>query len=223
MVDTIRTVSALQTLLADNATGDIDPQDLRDMLVSVTNAYQLLYTQSWGTVLSPLISRGTTNDAADGTFITNMELPEFIFNPAANEERFCELIIPRGYLDGETVQFFLNWTVNAVNTGVVIWGLEYTIAQGHNQGANSTFNATTTITENVNIAAPNQYRHFTTEFATDIPATILEPDTALLCRVYRDTGDAADTFAASAFPVKAGLNYPRSYLGAKNKTPDFRA
>ena len=35
MVDTIRTLSALQTLLADNTSGDISPQDLRDMLVSV--------------------------------------------------------------------------------------------------------------------------------------------------------------------------------------------
>lgn len=35
MPDTIRTLSALQTLLADNTAGDISPQDVRDMLVSV--------------------------------------------------------------------------------------------------------------------------------------------------------------------------------------------
>lgn len=34
MVDTIRTRAALQALLADNATGDISPQDLRDFLAS---------------------------------------------------------------------------------------------------------------------------------------------------------------------------------------------
>lgn len=34
MPDTIRTLSALQTLLADNTAGDISPQDVRDMLVS---------------------------------------------------------------------------------------------------------------------------------------------------------------------------------------------
>lgn len=34
MVDTIRTLSALQALLADNATGDISAQDTRDFLVS---------------------------------------------------------------------------------------------------------------------------------------------------------------------------------------------
>jgi len=35
MVDTQRTKSALQTLFADNVTGDISPQDLRDFLVTV--------------------------------------------------------------------------------------------------------------------------------------------------------------------------------------------
>jgi hypothetical protein len=34
MVDTVRSLSALQTILADNITGDITPQDVRDMLVS---------------------------------------------------------------------------------------------------------------------------------------------------------------------------------------------
>ena len=36
MVDTIRSISALQALLADNTSGDISPQDIRDMLVSLS-------------------------------------------------------------------------------------------------------------------------------------------------------------------------------------------
>lgn len=35
MADTVRTLAALQTLLADNTTGDISAQDVRDMLVSL--------------------------------------------------------------------------------------------------------------------------------------------------------------------------------------------
>ena len=34
MPDTKRTLAALQALLADNETGDIDPQDVRDALIS---------------------------------------------------------------------------------------------------------------------------------------------------------------------------------------------
>lgn len=35
MVDTVRTLTALQTLLADNALGNVDAQEIRDFLVSV--------------------------------------------------------------------------------------------------------------------------------------------------------------------------------------------
>ncbi len=37
MADTVRTFAALQALLADNVTGDISPQDVRDFLASVYN------------------------------------------------------------------------------------------------------------------------------------------------------------------------------------------
>ncbi len=47
MADTRRTLSALQTLLADNSTGDISAQDVRDLLVSVfPTGMRLLATQT---------------------------------------------------------------------------------------------------------------------------------------------------------------------------------
>ncbi len=39
MADTVRTLSALQTLLADNSAGAISEQDLRDFLVSALKRY----------------------------------------------------------------------------------------------------------------------------------------------------------------------------------------
>lgn len=44
MADTIRTRADLQTLLADNTTGDISPQDHRDVLVSVLGVFGQLYS-----------------------------------------------------------------------------------------------------------------------------------------------------------------------------------
>lgn len=43
MPDTQRPLSSLQTLFADNSTGDISPQDLRDFLVSALGGYGHLY------------------------------------------------------------------------------------------------------------------------------------------------------------------------------------
>lgn len=42
MADTQRTRAQLLTLLADNATGEISPQDLRDMLVSLFGVYGII-------------------------------------------------------------------------------------------------------------------------------------------------------------------------------------
>jgi hypothetical protein len=43
MPDTDRTLAALQSLLADNVAGDISPQDVRDMLVSLSIKYGEMY------------------------------------------------------------------------------------------------------------------------------------------------------------------------------------
>jgi hypothetical protein len=43
MVDTVRTVAALQALLANNTTGDISAQDLRDFLVSASPPHGTMY------------------------------------------------------------------------------------------------------------------------------------------------------------------------------------
>jgi len=54
MADTIRTLSALQTLLADNTSQGISPQDLRDFLIT---AVGYMYTTA--------LSANTTLDADD--------------------------------------------------------------------------------------------------------------------------------------------------------------
>jgi len=59
MADTRRTLAALQALLADNATGDISPQDLRDFLVSAAPAYGALYVSSAAATTISVQGQGT--------------------------------------------------------------------------------------------------------------------------------------------------------------------
>jgi len=63
MADTVRTLAALQALLADNATGEISPQDLRDMLVSV-------YGSEWMSALAVTPSGVTAIDEFDDDSFT---------------------------------------------------------------------------------------------------------------------------------------------------------
>lgn len=61
MADTIRTRAALLTLLADNVTGDISAQDLRDMLVTLFGVYGEI-----------LVFGGSTAQTGIGTSFTKM-------------------------------------------------------------------------------------------------------------------------------------------------------
>lgn len=59
MADTIRTLSALQTLLANNTAGDISAQDVRDFLVSAFGTWSS-YTPAWtSTGTAPAIGGGS--------------------------------------------------------------------------------------------------------------------------------------------------------------------
>lgn len=49
MADTERSLTALQSLLANNTTGDISPQDLRDFLVSAFGGYGSIYVTGGST------------------------------------------------------------------------------------------------------------------------------------------------------------------------------
>ncbi len=63
MVDTVRTQAALLALLADNSSGDIDPQDIRDMLVTQS-------TPEWVQHLDHRIV-GETVQTDDDFFVTD--------------------------------------------------------------------------------------------------------------------------------------------------------
>jgi len=68
MADTIRDLTALLALLADNTSGDISPQDMRDVLVSLHGVYGEIYVADGSTAQSSLGTTPTkmTGFAANG-------------------------------------------------------------------------------------------------------------------------------------------------------------
>lgn len=75
MADTIRDRAAIIALLADNTSGDISPQDLRDFTVSTWGVYGGLSfynksaTQSLNTTAATIVAYDTTG-GADGTTVS---------------------------------------------------------------------------------------------------------------------------------------------------------
>lgn len=70
MADTVRTLSALQTLLADNTSGDISAQDIRDFLVSAWTPEWIQYLQH----RMPGETAHTDDDFFDDATITGTEV-----------------------------------------------------------------------------------------------------------------------------------------------------
>jgi hypothetical protein len=114
-------------------------------------------------------------------------------------------------------------STNTTTSGTVRFGIEYTVAKGHQQATGSIFGPTTTVfvTATIN-GATDQYKHFVLEVgdANAIPSTNLEPDSMILMRVFRDN-TVAGNLAQPVFVFQADLHYRTARFATPNKAPNF--
>lgn len=118
MADTQRDLAALQALLADNTSGDISPQDVRDMLVTVLGVYGEMLITDGATAQSSLsgtpakmtgwdtdgVNNGVTPDSTTDNDLTITVTGKYLiwcnfsFTPDASEDYFFEI-----YVDGVAI------------------------------------------------------------------------------------------------------------------------
>mgnify|MGYP003335686731 CR=1 FL=1 len=137
------------------------------------------------------------------------------------EQAFFDVHIPHDIKAGTTPTFHIHWTHNnAAPSGDVKWQLEVTAAQGY---AAETFPATVTISTTQTAGA--QYAHMiTSDDDMALPAALassLEPDMKILCRIFRDQTDAADTFEDDAFFLGADLHYEVGQIATTERNRPF--
>ena len=65
------------------------------------------------------------------------------------------------------------------------------------------------------------YTHYVTELASSITLTNVEPDSIIMCRVFRDAAHANDTLTDVAFLLKADAHYETDRVSTINRTPNF--
>lgn len=106
MADEIRSVAALQTLLADNTTGQISPQDLRDFLVSIavagadcSSATPLVHNLSAAT-WTKIGNVTVFGDPGNGQF--SMPVDNRLLNVSPNSVSYGNLVILAIELEGGT-------------------------------------------------------------------------------------------------------------------------
>ena len=145
-------------------------------------------------------------------------MKQWAFDSATMEEMYVNFHIDHDYAPGTAVFTHIHWAPSDATTGVVRWGLEMSIAKGHSQ---EPFSAVTTYYMEQEAGGIDRL-HNVAEVATGIlGGGVIEPDTMLMCRIFRDAAHANDTYSADAFGLCVDLHYQVDRNSTPQKSPDF--
>jgi len=165
------------------------------------------------------ISAGRAIGANAPTWTTYRNgISAYAFDNVTMNEIWIFFHIKHDYAEGTSVYPHIHWGPDTTSTGVVRWGFEYTIARGHDQ---EIFPASTIVYINHDITVDKQYQHIISEVTDGDSFNAFEADTLILMRIFRDTGDAADTFPDSVFAFEVDIHFQLDRASTKNKAPPF--
>jgi hypothetical protein len=160
------------------------------------------------------------------------------FTSGSVKEAFVELHVPHDYALGTDMLIHAHWSQTTVDTGGaagvpgnVKWYFNVMYAKGHGTAGGAARGAfgTQITTSVVQQGSTTQYGHMVAEVqlsaaspsASQIDSDDLEPDGVILCRIYRDDTDVADTLNQAPFLHYVDIHYQSTQLATKNKAPNF--
>lgn len=190
--------------------------DYVDFYYSSTSNY------GWNDIIGTVIARGNgANDPTWGTFRDSINA--YSFSASTMQQVWTQYHILHDYAVGTNIYPHVHWAANTTSTGTVRWGIEYTVAKGHQQGSNSNFAASSTVYIEQTISSNKQYIHHVAEVSDgdSIASTKIEPDSLILVRIFRDAAHVNDTFPDVVFLMTADIHYRADRFSTKNKTPSF--
>lgn len=145
----------------------------------------------------------------------------YTFFEGETQEAFANFHVDHDYALGTKLYPHIHWATNSTATGVVRWGIEYTVARGHGQEA---FGPSVTVYVEQS-SDGTQYKHYVAEVsdanAIDGELYNIEPDTLILCRFFRDGTHPNDTLEDAAFVFCVDLHYQADRATTPFKSPDF--
>lgn len=175
--------------------------------------------ERWRDLLSDIsVDRDTGTNKPTWAIFRN-GIRAWSFSATGADEVWASFHITHDYKMGTKAYPHIHWAVTGVDTGVVRWGFEYTVAKGHGQQA---FPASTTVY--VEQAATGvAYAHMVAEVsdADAVPGLNLEPDSLVLIRIFRDGAHANDTQTSAAFGFFADLHYQSDGNDTVEKRPGW--
>lgn len=217
----IAAISSFDTLSIDIAT--IQNELIIDGSAKI--ALESTGNYGWNDLISNFIVKDTSglNNPTWGTLFGGLQ--GYLFSTTSMQQVWCDFHIVHDIALNTVLYPHIHWTPTTTDVGVVRWGIEYSVAKGHQQSSGSVFPATTTVYVEQTIGAASQWKHFVAEVsqANAIPATNIEPDSVIKVRVFRDATHANDTYTGDVHAWQADIHYQVATLSTKNKAPNFYA
>ena len=170
----------------------------------------------------PSVNTGAGNAPELATFIGGIQA--WSYSATSMNEAFSTSDLPFDWCPGTDLVYGIHWSPgNSTATGTVRFGLEFTYAWAYGQGVSSEFGATTTIYIEPTVTVGEAYEHYLSfnQPAQNFPGSLAQQNMRFLVRIFRDGGNAADTFPDPVFIIGTDLFYQTDRLGTPNKSPPF--
>lgn len=192
----------------------------------------------WRDMLGEIVARGT--GAANPTWTSfRGGIYGYQFASVTINEVWTQFHIPHDWLPGTPLYVHVHWAQNVVDTGgtagvpgAAKWYFELSYADGYGTpgGAGDPFTAPLTVSV-VQQGSTTQYAHMIGEVqcgvaggagGTMLDTSTIQVDGLILCRLYRDKTDPADTLDQGPFIFMCDMHHQSNgVLGTKTKNFPF--
>lgn len=178
---------------------------------------------AWDDLMIPGTSvKITGNSPPDmaGGFVGDNTLDLYVFDGNNTlEQVFFTVQMPHNWKQGSTIYPHVHFSPTSTNTGdtnerVVRFSLEYTWAN-----IGDTFGATNTLNLDSDPFVPNtsQWKHLLAKNGTGIAGTGKTLSSMLVCRLFRDPSDNADTYPQDVAFLQFDVHYEIDSLGSSSE------
>ena len=204
-------------------------QDVRinsNMVIEADGTFRLDNTATvWNDlmVFPDATTKGGSNPPEWGTAFmrnaggTSMGVYLWMFAPNQEEELHFTVQIPHDYKEGTALYPHVHWTTatGTPSGSNVVWGLEYTLI-----AVGGSFPSTVTLTTNTLVpecgTPSGTAQHLISPF-TPVSGTGLGISSILVCRLYREVGNASDTFPNAVGLLGFDLHYEQDTQGSRDQ------
>jgi hypothetical protein len=150
-----------------------------------------------------------SSDPTLNTYLGNLRLYEF--SASTMNEVFITIQMPHGYKEGSNIEPHVHFSPNGTSGGNTRWGLEYTWTN-----MDGTFGAPTTVYVDATTGT-TQHAHKYGSFGS-ISGTGKTISSVLVCRLFRDAANAADTNTNGSFLLEFDVHYEQDRIGSRTAT-----